>query len=419
MMLVGVASSFAVSVFVTRLFGPSGRGAYALALLWITTLGFVFNPGLYAAANYFMSRGTLAPGRVLGVVATLSVGFGLVGATLVFVLVTLTGADTYGTDLTPVAWTVAGGVFAFVISTTFNGVLFGSRLVRTTAGITGGATLFYLLLVIGLWAQGESRLLLYLQAYVMVLMGEAGLRVGFTLRYLGRDLTRFSYADVQEIFRYALSVYGGRVLMLVVQKTDSYGVVWFLGNTALGYYSVATTFAEQLLLIPTAINLVIMNNIARESLERATEMTHRLLQVILVLSLVTGGLLAVIGSGAISLIYGTAFAVAIPPFLLMIPGLICVSTYLVLEPFFQSRGRPLYATGATMVGVLFTCCGTVLFTPIFGIMGAAFAYSLSYLAQAVVAYLLFMRLTNSTWQTLFQWECGWVFKKPVHPAERG
>jgi O-antigen/teichoic acid export membrane protein len=424
MTLIGVASSFVISVFVTRLFGPSGRGAYALALLWITTIGFVFNPGLYAAANYFMSSGALARGRVLAIVTTLSGGFGVVGAGVAFGIVRLTGADTFGSDLDAVAWTIAGGVLAFVISTTLNGVLFGLRYVRTTATITGGTTVVYLLLVVILWQQGESRLLWYIQAYVVVLMGEALARVGFTWHYLGREWTGVARTDIRAVLQYAFAVYGGRVLMLVVQKIDSYGVVWFLGSTALGYYSVATTFAEQLLLIPTAINLVIMNNIARESLEQASEMTHRLLQGVLLISVASGVALAVIGSGAIILIYGSAFVVAIAPFLLMIPGLICVSTYLVLEPFFQSRRHPLYATGSTAVGVAVTLIGTVVLTPRFGVTGAAVAYSLSYLAQAVTAYWLFIRLTQSPWQRVFQWSYGMALRKwyaalPIRPAQRG
>ena len=110
--------------------------------------------------------------------------------------------------------------------------------------------------------------------------------------------------------------------------------------------------------------------------------------------------LALVVPWLLPVLYGAAYAPAVLPFLLLLPGTAAISVYNIVEPFFQSRGQPHLPLVITVVGVLANGIATLLLIPRYGMVGAAIGSSFAYGLQLVVLCYAFIRLTHTPLRVL-------------------
>jgi len=137
-----------------------------------------------------------------------------------------------------------------------------------------------------------------------------------------------------------------------------------------------------------------MANIGHRSEKEAAQITISASQTVLAFIVPVALGMAVIGYWLIPLLYGQSFAPAVLPFVLMLPGIVAVSSYLLLEPYFQSRNMPMVPVKIAVGGALANFGLSVILIPSFGLVGAGFAYSLSYFFQLGISCYAFWKHTN-------------------------
>lgn len=386
-----------VSLLSARLLGPAGRGAFSLALLLVGSAGFVANPCLYSAANYFLSAGKLPLRRLFPIVLLL----GSLSGGLAYLMAYWAGvwwADGMAVLGQPTLQIVAVGAAAFSLSTTMNGILYGSRRVSMIAGWSVGSAFLYAALIVYLTRLPNPTVAHFCTVYVVTLLLDALAKTVMGGWGSWRKMAWVT-ADFKPLLQFGLSVYVGRIMMLLSQKMDTYLLYFFAGQVALGYYSIAASFGEQLWMLPTAVNLVMMTNIASREKNEAAALTISASQV--VFGLAAFGALGVAGIGfwLIPFLYGAEYGPAVRPFLIMLPGIVAISSYMLIEPFFQSRGRPIIPVKITALSSGANLLLSLLLIRPFGMTGAATAYTLSYLFQLVLTGWWFNRLSPiSAWR---------------------
>jgi len=84
-------------------------------------------------------------------------------------------------------------------------------------------------------------------------------------------------------------------------------------------------------------------------------------------------------------LYGSEFQPSVAPLLIMLPGMIAISAYAIVEPFFQSRRRPWIPVQITAGGLAANLLLCFVLIPRHGILGAAVSYTLSYGTQLCLA----------------------------------
>jgi len=104
--------------------------------------------------------------------------------------------------------------------------------------------------------------------------------------------------------------------------------------------------------------------------------------------------LVLLGRFLIVLLYGPQFEGSFLPAVLLIPGALSATVCSVLSASIQGRGRPGLASVATLLGSV--CAVGLAFPMIFsyGINGAAVASTISNVISAVVAIVIYMRMTG-------------------------
>lgn len=396
MSIIQALMGFSVSILLARLLGPTERGAYTVAFLVIGTAGFIANPCIYSAANYFLSSGKwtleqlLLPTLVLSLVSGLIAGiFALYGGSKLADSLAVLGYPT---------WLLTGlGAAAYAFGLSLNGLLYGLRRVQaisiwtTTLGISQLVVSGLLVLAFAPSVQ------LFVSVYVGMLAVDVIVKLWLgTHKLNGRLVLRRTM--LWAMVRYGGSVYLGRVLMLLAQRTDTYVLYLFAGQTALGYYTIATSLGEQLWLFPLAINLVMMANIAQRNDDDAAQVTERASRAVFTLTLLAALALSFLGAWAIPALYGDVYMPAVGVLLFILPGVVSISCYLLMEPFFQSRGKPLLPVLITGGGMLANVLLSIALVGPLGMHGAALAYSISYFFQLALACWFFARTTgHSVW----------------------
>jgi O-antigen/teichoic acid export membrane protein len=109
---------------------------------------------------------------------------------------------------------------------------------------------------------------------------------------------------------------------------------------------------------------------------------------------------------AIPFIYGSVYTESVLPFLIMLPGIVAVGSYMVVEPYFRALGRPLVPVKISFVGLTANLALSLLLIPNFGIIGASIAYTVSYLVQMLFVCQVFHVSSELPWFTLLDIKKG-------------
>jgi O-antigen/teichoic acid export membrane protein len=402
MSIITAIGGFLISIVIARVLGPEGKGTYAFVVIIMTTTAFLCNPSLYTAGNYFFSNNRFDKSSVFRAILIAGIG----SAVLAFISASIAALFLVD-DLSFLEIMLIGlGSAAVSLSSTTNGSLYGQKKIR------------FVTLWMSYSAIGQTALIVY--AGIFTDLGLSGFIVLFICFQVldaiaktfvtGKGVWKLIFQKpipFRPVLRFGFSVYLGRVLLMLSQRIDTYLVYLLRGSESLGYYSISATFAEQLWLLPIAVNLVLLTNINSTSDFEKQRTTTYTSQVVTAVALFAAIILGSLSYFFIPLIYGEAFRPAITPLIITLPGAVACSTYFILEPFFQSRDKPQIPVKISFWGALSNMVFSLVLIRLFGIVGAAVAYSTSYFFQLVLALHQFSKMNNTRfWQPVNIFETG-------------
>jgi O-antigen/teichoic acid export membrane protein len=122
----------------------------------------------------------------------------------------------------------------------------------------------------------------------------------------------------------------------------------------------------------------------------AATLTRVTIAVAIVLAIPT----FLIGPRLVRLVYGSTFTDAGVALRLILPGVVAYSVVAVLSRYLTGRGRPGTATLIMVAGLVANVAANLILIPRYGINGAAVASSLSYGLTAVLALVMFQRVSG-------------------------
>jgi O-antigen/teichoic acid export membrane protein len=114
---------------------------------------------------------------------------------------------------------------------------------------------------------------------------------------------------------------------------------------------------------------------------------------------------ATLGPFAIRYLYGDAFAGAITPLLILLPGVLMLSQAHIFYSDLNGRGKPEVTTLSALAALILTIVLDLVLIPRYGITGAAVASTCAYTAEFAVAGSFFVHHTGLTWREIL------VFRK--------
>jgi O-antigen/teichoic acid export membrane protein len=223
-----------------------------------------------------------------------------------------------------------------------------------------------------------------LLALLMVVRGRIGIAWPRSDWSVGRALLAYGVPASIATFLQTLHY---RVDILFIQS--------YLESRDVGYYSIATNIGELLWLLPLAISLVLFPRVAASRRAAGATETTRLARWTLGLTALAALLLGVIAELLIVPVYGQAYLPSVRPLRLLLPGLVLMSSAIVLTSLLLGQGRLRGLILVNAASIVTNAALNVLFLPRFGLEGAAIASSISYGLTSLAILLLFRAAVDS------------------------
>lgn len=384
--------ALATGTLVARLLGPAGRGELAAIQTWPTFIATIAMLGLPDALVYFSARDHKHAGRYLGSAVVLnllaSVPFLCAGyLAMPYLLAAQTPAVVAAARwyllLIPLFTVVAMPLHplrGLNDMSVWNALRlapnFGWLGVLLFAAVAGTANPEWL-------AGGHLVMLVVLAAPVL---------------WIVRKRIKGSLAPVREdwspMLRYGIPSAAGAVPQVLNLRLDQMLMAAFLPPAALGLYVVAVSWSAAAAPLLSALGIVLFPRVASEG---AVEARARILAKAARLSGLLAASLSVLLLAAtpvaIPLLFGAEFRSAIPVALVLIAAGVVSSLNQILQEGTRGLGRPQLVLWSEFAGLAVAAAALTVLLPRFGIIGAAFASLLSYLA---VTLLLAVQIRSVT-----------------------
>ncbi|WP_085648807.1 MULTISPECIES: lipopolysaccharide biosynthesis protein [unclassified Pseudomonas] len=388
------------NVLLARILGPSERGLFALLSTLPDLISAATSGGLNSAVGY-----QAAKQRPMGLLLAQVLVFGCLLAGLLTLLVVALVRE-FGSELDV---TMQLGLLAWLLLLAVPLTVLKSGLL-TLHNASGGVVAFNALRLV----ESLAPLLLFLALFWM--WKEAALEAALISWLAGISLVvlvgwlwlkraqplqlHWDRASQNELLRFSARSHPDLLFQQVILRSDYLFIGALLGSTALGHYAMASAAAELLLIVPEAVTTPLMKRLLQqdEGMDKVTPLALRLTATVMLGACLT---MAVIGEWLIVTLFGVAYQPAYPALLALLPGLLGLCYASILRLDLIGKNRPGTVSLMMGLGALLNLALNLLLIPAYGIVGAAAASSIAYLAVTVAMLVLYCRLSGvAFWQTL-------------------
>jgi O-antigen/teichoic acid export membrane protein len=364
------------TVTVTRVLGPSGRGIYAVAVASGALAVQFSHFGLHVSNTYFVAKDKqLLP----ALIANSLVGSALVGVVVALVLGVVA-------VVSPAALPFPTGIgflliFWIPIALAYMLLRNLSLAVMDVSGynrVEIANRCLALILALALIGWGRLNATSAFLASLLALV----ISFAWIVRRLRAHFTvpmRPSYPLFRRTVSIGMRGYLVCVLSFAVLRIDLLMVKYFLGAESAGYYSVASTLADYVLLLPTVVGSILFPKLSMQSepsekfrfAMRSTAVTGAVLLPLIVIA-------ALAASPVIRLIFGSAFLPAATAFIWLLPGIFFLALETVSVQFLNGIGYPKIVIAAWIVATVLNVALNFWAIPTFGIVGASLVSTFTY-----------------------------------------
>ena len=191
-------------------------------------------------------------------------------------------------------------------------------------------------------------------------------------------------------YRYGVRVQVGFLLGMANGRLDLLILGALAPLAVVGHYAVAQIVAEIALLVPMAIGVVLLPEVARSrSVDTVSASAIRLNGTT---TLVAALGLAVFGPLLITVGYGPEFDDALQPFLILLPGVWFLSAGNLIAETLRGRARPGQSSLLAAVALVVTLILDLLLIPPYGAVGGAIASTAAYATYGILSLRAVARL---------------------------
>jgi len=385
---------FASMMIMARWLKPEGMGILATFLAVPMILVSLGELGIRQSVAFHVGQKKFKLKEMAGSVTSLWFFSSILSIILVLVVFYYQGLFKYGMGVCLVG---SGLVAAQLLTRYANGIALGKQWIgRINFGeacnVLARFTLIVLLLVIfNLHVSGA----LWMEMIAIMVPGM--LMIFWLRKYLHLSFKPcVNYALLSSLFahgiKYALALFAittnYRISILLLQAHD-------VPNDQIGRFSIGIRIAELIWLLPSAVGMVLFSY--STDIQNEREMTKKTAQTMR-LSFFFCGAGALVLAGVchyfVRTVFGREFVPSVPVIRYMLPGIVVMVIFKILNANLAGKGKPLIALWVFLVALLVNISLNIILVPSKGVIGAALASTVSYCTAGVLMILLFAKESN-------------------------
>ncbi len=403
------ASMLLVNVFLSRFLKATGTGQLYFLLNIFSFIQTVASLSLEAGITYFSASRLVPPNKLLW--------FSLCWSGAVAVLV-LAGTYIYQYSLlhAPLSTVIQYCFFAVsyiagLLLTNYCSVLFymqGNFIVSNAILIFFNIAFLVAMPFLGTAANNASvDIVLNLYFLVFILQG-LFLVVAFAI--INKSWRQISFPSLQQsgqVLKYSLVAHSGNIIFFLGYRID----YWFVHinravctDADLGNYIQVSKMGQLFLIVPQIMASVIFPRSAscgnRVELSTALMTLSRLLSQFFLLTFV---ITLLFGGVVFKAVFGPTFNQMQWPFLIIIPGIFCLSVLVLLAAYFSGKGVLRVNVVGNAIALAVIVAGDYFLVPVYGIIGAALVSTVGYFVNTLYSLMRFYKDYSITWADFFKW----------------
>jgi O-antigen/teichoic acid export membrane protein len=376
-----LAVNLGSGIVLARSLGPSDRGILAAAILWPAILASTGSVGVAEGVTYLSGK---AGGDASPILSS-ALAFGIVQSVVLILLGTLLlplllagnaamalGAALYYLWLIPLNLLTQYGI----------GLLQGRMSLSAFNFARLSVHVVYTALIIALWTQKAVTVRSAVTASLAAWAAAAVLTL-WLIRRRGYWVWGLDLADLRALISFGVKLQLGNVATILASKLDIVVLTFLASAGSLGVYVVAGTVGPIVGLVPGALALVLYPRSVRSSTADWRVTLARLLLIGLTVTVLAGPVMIVALPRLIPIVFGEAFASAVPVAELLVLGYLFRGYAGMFVAMLRGAGRPLRASTGEIVGLMLFAFCLLILTRHYGVVGTATALTLSAAATLI------------------------------------
>ena len=393
--VVRFALGFVISFTLARILGPTGRGIYSVATLTPTTLVNLGHLGLPNAFSFFAGRGRSGARLLaLGLLFSIALSIVLLGFSLLALPLL---ADTVLRAAPLELLLLAIVTIPFQLVAAFAGAtLIGRQTMRNYNLILIGQTILMVVLIVGLVGIADLGVTGAVVATIVVALATAAATTLELRRSIAADPEDAARPGVRirELGGFGAKIYPASLAGFFGYRADVFLLSALLGDPrAIGLYTLGVSLAELTFFVPDAVSTVFFPRVAGMERESADEKVASVTRFTVLITLIATVLLIPAAFVAVNVVLPD-FRDSLAPFLVLLPGIICLTVAKVLASYVGGLGIPLRVALASGSALGVNIVANLLLIPQLGMMGAALASLVSYTLNATLLLTIASRLSR-------------------------
>lgn len=379
---------------IARMLGPAGRGSYAVATIFATTLGVICSLGIDVAVTYSVSskRFNISEGVAYSMLFCVmsSLVAAVVGLPLLY-----SGAEFFQKAPASAFCLALFSIPVQLLSSALLTLLTATRSFATFALLSVSNAAAVLLLTC-LFLGG---LHLDVHGALLAIVLQSGLTIAAILlllrRRYGLTVPRLRVSTLRELLGYSARYYLGKVSNVMNFHVGTIILAFYATKEDIGLFTAALALAAQVLIIPDALATVLFPRTSADVGGRPDLITRSSRFAALTSGLLLLGL-ACFARPVLSALFSPSFAPAAPVLRIVSAGLFVRAVSKVFVPYFLGVNRPGISSLSVLAGTTVNIIAQVLLLPLMGLNGAALALVLGYTVSATYLVVGFKKLTHMT-----------------------
>ncbi|MFC4025137.1 flippase [Oceanobacillus longus] len=390
--------SFIISIITARFLGPEGKGIVTAIFVIPNLLVSIADLGIRQATAYYVGKKIYNPTKVYSSILLMWVATSITSI-LIAVIYYLTGpSEQYGWLLLtiPIA-TIPFMLLNKYIEGLFSGLQQVNAInIKNLIGFfVNLITICILVVFLGLGIYGAS-IATMLTALITMLFSVIIIKRFVIIEFKYEKGIAKSLVSKGIIYAIALFV------LNLNYKIDIIFLERLTTPTDVGIYSIGVSLSELIWQIPAAMGMVLFSKSANSKLENeAVNRSTKLLRISWIPVITLSLCFWFLAPHIIEMLYGNDFIQSVSVIRLLLPGVIAMVVFKILNADLAGRGYPLFALRVYLFALVINMILNFTLIPNFGIEGAAVASTISYTIGALLFSLEYTKQSNIKYSDLF------------------
>lgn len=398
-------------IFITRILGPEGRGIYALfyadAALFSTLLGF----SISTAIIQFKASERLNEGKLIGI----SIFFSLITICLSLVLLVIWIYSPLSHLFLPQEYITLPYLLLFFVfltltqvNTVYSSYFQGARrfdivnrvlLINSILNVSACGALFFFK---ELYGSSITLQHILLTAVIVLLLNTLQWHYYFLKIKSAKAVLSFTWRhDIKPFMKFMGIGHLSNVINFFNYRLVLWIIAIYLNNYQLGLFALASGLTQLLGFISTPLSQVLMPYLSSNEKAERNRLFVGFARVHFIILLGLSIFVAAVAPLIIPVLYGSEFYASISPFLILLIGAIFAGQTRIFASLLIANNQIKYNLYATIIGFGLTFMANYYLVSWYGIIGAAWAQSITYTGIFLSVYIAIITFTTVTTKNLF------------------